>query len=107
MSSISIDDIITAILTGRLDEDLDDIERRIQHRKKDLSREQLLELSPGDIVEFHGQARPKYLHGLRAEVIEPKQSRVHVRIIPEDRAKARRFGHGTVIAYPAHLRPAT
>lgn len=67
--------IITAIVTGELDRDLERINLAIESRREDRTRR----LRPGDVVELYG-LRPEHHNGRRATIVDVKRTRFHVRV---------------------------
>lgn len=75
--------VTDAVLDGRLDGQLTELQRAIKLRKTQLLQRKLLSLRPGGTVTFSESARPKYLIGLTATVIRTNRSSVTVRM-PND-----------------------
>lgn len=75
MSDITSQDIVSAIISGDLDDDFDTIKQAIKMRGEHLAQARRLSLKPGDTVVFTN-LRPKYLIGLEAEVVKINPKKV-------------------------------
>lgn len=102
MNEIMATDVAVAILSGRLDDDLDIIRDAMKTRKSAKAASLKDSLSVGDRVRFIS-GRPKYLIGLEAIVRSKKQKRIGIEFV--DKVAAGRFGYGTVTASPDMLEP--
>jgi ASC-1-like (ASCH) protein len=89
-----IADFLDAIFDGDLDYRLDDIAQAVKDRKMSMSRRTLREVAVGDTVRFTSTVRPRYLSGLRLEVVKKNTKTVQVKVVEEDKRKAQRFGYG-------------
>jgi hypothetical protein len=92
---ISTDKIIETILNGHVDASLDAISNTIKMRRGNLNDRKILFISPGDIVKFNSETRPKYLQGLEAEVIKTNKTTLTVKIKEESKFLARKYGYGS------------
>lgn len=76
--------IVTAILNGAADDNLDAIVDAVRTRRTVVSQITAATLKPGDKVRIVGNISPKYLLGLVGEVSGPAQGeRVPVQLGPE------------------------
>lgn len=100
-------DIITAIVRGELDDNLDGIYRAIEERRRIASRVNFHSLKAGDAVRLVN-LRPLYLVGAPATVVEHHQTRISIRIDEEwlaQHPQARSRWSGVVKASPDMLEP--
>jgi hypothetical protein len=78
MTNITFAQIKTAILTGELDADLDNIKTAMATRREMLQVAFKGGLSVGDKVTFAENCRPVYMRGLKATIIKINRERVVV-----------------------------
>ena len=69
--------LINSILDGEYDEDFSDIAEAIKERKTVLRAQTFARLRVGDTVRISG-ARPQYLNGAEAEVVEKRTTKVTI-----------------------------
>lgn len=78
MSAITSTDVVSGILFGMFDEDLDKLKDAIRTREK--AKREFLEFVPGDRVKFNAKTRPAYLQGVEATVTGLRRTKVTVQI---------------------------
>ena len=78
MANITLGQIKTAIITGELDADLDNIKTAIATRRDMLALAFKGGLNIGDKVTFANNCRPVYMRGLKATIIKINRERVVV-----------------------------
>lgn len=88
-------DVLDTILVAD-ETQLNQIQQAVKQRKEIVLGRMVLGLNKGDKVRFNGKIRPKYLVGLEATVEKVNQKSVGVRLVEDDKAAARRFGHGVI-----------
>lgn len=77
-------EIYTAILSGDADDGLDRIVQAVSERRKALASTTFHELHPHDVVQVvMGNARPRYLDGAFATVIEKRITKITVKFPDE------------------------
>jgi hypothetical protein len=91
-------DVITAALSGDIDEGLDGIIAACGERKKVLSRSLYYTLNIGDRVRFVN-GRPKYMIGVHGTVVGKKQSKL---VVDLDETRGR-FGSKGILCPPSCL----
>lgn len=84
--------IIEQIVFGAADDILDGISRAVKDRRTVLDGVKIYTLKAGDVVRFNSKTRPKYLQGLKAEVVRVNKTRVVVRIVNAD-SRARKYAY--------------
>lgn len=84
-------DIITAIVHGDGDDNLDGIEEALRDRRATAAKAALYSLKSGDKVRIRGHVRPKYLVGQECEVVRRNKSRLVVRLINPPNGEFGRF----------------
>lgn len=99
---MQIQDIITAISNGALDNHLGAIRRAIKARETLLAGLTIAALAPGDTVVIQN-TRPTYLNGQQATVEKVNDKTVTVRF--SNPIAARRFGNGRVRVPSTCLNP--
>ncbi len=97
-SSHPIDEAYALIEDGRCDDDLDGLAHAIKMRRDEIAFSQAEGLRPGDEIAFKAPISPKYLIGLKAEVVKVNRKSVVVDI-PADPAY-RRFRGGQGVRCP-------
>lgn len=80
MDDLTFGVINTAILTGKLDSELDLITRSIKTRKEMLDTVLKNSLKVGDKVKFNDTTKPTYMRGMVATVTEIRRERVSVKL---------------------------
>src|SRR5574342_1343609 len=91
---ISTDKIISTIIDGYVDASLDGISAAIKQRRKAVNSKKMFLLNPGDTIRFNSLVRPRYLSGVKAEIIRTNQKTITVKVHEEDKFKARKYGYG-------------
>jgi hypothetical protein len=92
-------EIITAIVRGDGDDNLDGIEAAIRDRKKVKGKAAFFTLKPGDKVRVCEHVRPKYLVGCEATVVRRNQTRLVIRFIDPPNGEHGKFS-GEVTVQP-------
>lgn len=95
------DEIIDAILNGKLDEHLDTLDAVIQDRRTLNTTRKMATLKPGDTVVFSDSIRPKYLVGKTATVVKRNPKSVVVSC-PDD-LSYRRYRNAKNVRCPNSL----
>lgn len=88
-------ELVFNILDGNMDDSLEAITNAIYERRQSLRNRKILLLKRNDKVRFNNSVRPKYLQGLVGEIQKVNRTTVTVKIIEEDKIKARRYGYGS------------
>jgi hypothetical protein len=86
-------DIITAIVQGDGDDNLDGIEAALRDRKATAAKAALYSLKAG-----RAQVRPKYLVGRECEVVRRNKSRLVVKLIDPPNGEFGRFSGEVTVA---------
>lgn len=89
---VTFAEVNTAIITGKLDIDLDALERAIRNRRLNIG----YTLRRGDIVELKG-LRPQYLNGHKAKVIKINSTTASIQL---EQPAGHRFPAGYTIRCP-------
>ena len=74
---MDINEITTAILSGKLDNHIISISQTLEFRRKQAASETLQSLRPGDLVRVHN-IKPKLLIGCTAKVVQVNRTTVTV-----------------------------
>ncbi len=77
----TFEDVITAILSGKFDDQLGQLDSVIRDRGKSISKAVLYSLKPGDKVRFNDRARPAYLVGKFATVCSVNRETVVIDLV--------------------------
>lgn len=94
-------ELISALLRGDYDNDLDAIRSVARDREKQLAAAHLYTLSVGDTVTINRSVRPKYLAGAPGTIVTHMGDKVQIRLDPAWLAlnpRARRYDPCTVSA---------
>ena len=94
MPIVTTDEIISCIIDGFVDNSLDGITAAIKSRREAINSKKLFSIVVGDTVKINSLCRPKYLRGLRGRVTGINQKTVSMRILEEDKFRARKYGYG-------------
>jgi hypothetical protein len=76
--------MIQDILSGKYDDELEDLREAIRMREKQISQVNFFSFKVGDKVRFNSRCRPQYLIGKEAIIKDKKQKKVVVDIINPD-----------------------
>lgn len=100
------EDVVTAIASGELDDDLDRVQETLRARYGIVRQQKAALMSAtlqqGQRVRFSQQISPQYLRGLEAEIVEPPRPGESLKVKPVHPELAGRFGRG-VTTVPADL----
>lgn len=87
--SITTQDIVSAIINGEVDNGRSAIAEALKSRARALDALKHSELEAKDRVVFNRSARPKYMLGVGAEVVDKNQTTVILNIDRNPRARQR------------------
>lgn len=85
---------VEAIIDGDADTFLDAISGAIKKRREAINSKKIFLFSPGDIVKFNSQTRPKYLQGVKAEIVRTNEKTLTVKVLPNYKFAAKKYGYG-------------
>ncbi len=94
--SEAINQVITAILTGEVDDDFDRIAIALKERRKSLSAAKLLTFKRGDRVKVVPPISPKYMAGATGKVVKLGNSRIDIELDEQ----VGRYPSGVAIGFP-------
>lgn len=96
MSQITFEQVAEAILNGVADGQEQRVYDLVKQRRGVLTSIKAASLKEGDIVVTNRTISPKYIQGLKARVLDVKQTRAEIEFL--DKAAAGKFGYGPVRA---------